>query len=640
MSVPNKRHRLDQLSTVLIRGTSVLVLLLVLGMLLQMLGSTLPLFDSVQVVPAQPRDNARVSAAGGLAPRPAWVPSGPAPTAWYNSSTQRVWVQLEADGTVAGERLLPTDGPGDWHSQPLSVSRQAVGADYIELVAAGNKVLALDSAGRYQLWALGGVQADIKQPPVTAGYTEGRISAYRAVKPTSGKRAWLLLLEDAVEQIHLVQRDDGLVLEPLWRSASGAALIDAEPSLVDQRVLLARADGALELWSATTGRRLARWQAGTSVAKVGWLSRDQVYALSADGERMTWTVTDPAKGVSLATLFTPQQYQGYGEPSAVWQPTAASDGYEVKMSVLPLLQGTLKAALLALLLALPLAVGAAVFVGFFMTPTWRDRIKPSIEMIAAFPTVVVGAVAAVWLAPRLLDVLMGLVGIVLCVPPGIALLAVLWRRHTLAQRTTYLLGQLPFLLLPPLVLLMWLGWQGGFAVERALFDGSIVDWLYRHYGLNAQHRNAILVGVALGFAIIPTIFTVAEDAIHAVPRAAAAGSLALGATQWQSFRDVVLPVAMPGILSGVMLGFGRAIGETMILLLVSGNAPLDSWNLLEGLRSLSATLAIELPESLVGSPHYRVLFLAALLLFGLTFISNTIAQLLRRHLRRRYGFDL
>ena len=145
-----------------------------------------------------------------------------------------------------------------------------------------------------------------------------------------------------------------------------------------------------------------------------------------------------------------------------------------------------------------------------------------------------------------------------------------------------------------------------------------------------------MVGFAMGFAVIPTIFTIAEDAIFSVPKHLSDGSLALGATAWQTLMNVVLLTASPGIFSAIMMGLGRAVGETMIVLMATGNTPIMDWNILEGMRTLSATIAVELPESEVGSSHFRILFLAALLLFVFTFAVNSIAEWVRQRLRARY----
>jgi len=141
----------------------------------------------------------------------------------------------------------------------------------------------------------------------------------------------------------------------------------------------------------------------------------------------------------------------------------------------------------------------------------------------------------------------------------------------------------------------------------------------------------------MGFAVIPTIYSIAEDALFEVPKHLTQGSLALGATPWQTLMRVVLPTASPGIFSAVMIGFGRAVGETMIVLMATGNTPVMTMNIFEGFRTLSANIAVEMPESEVSSTHFRVLFLAALVLFLFTFLFNTTAEIVRQRLRRKYG---
>ncbi|MDF5601753.1 ABC transporter permease subunit, partial [Vibrio parahaemolyticus] len=172
-------------------------------------------------------------------------------------------------------------------------------------------------------------------------------------------------------------------------------------------------------------------------------------------------------------------------------------------------------------------------------------------------------------------------------------------------------------------------------IEQTFFGGDMRLFLTEH-GIGYDQRNALVVGLAMGFAVIPTIFTIAEDAIFSVPKHLSDGSLALGATPWQTLIYVVLLTASPGIFSAIMMGLGRAVGETMIVLMATGNTPLMDWNILEGLRSLSATIAVELPESEVGSSHYRLLFLAALILFVFTFAVNALAEWVRQRLRDKY----
>ena len=162
-------------------------------------------------------------------------------------------------------------------------------------------------------------------------------------------------------------------------------------------------------------------------------------------------------------------------------------------------------------------------------------------------------------------------------------------------------------------------------------------WLTDELGITYDQRNSLVVGIAMGFAVIPIIFTICEDAVFGVPEHLTMGSLALGATTWQTAVRVVLLTASPGIFSAVMIGFGRAVGETMIVLMATGNTAIMDMNIFEGFRTLSANIAVEMPESEVDSTHYRILFLAALVLFLATFLFNTIAEVVRQRLRVKYS---
>jgi len=148
-------------------------------------------------------------------------------------------------------------------------------------------------------------------------------------------------------------------------------------------------------------------------------------------------------------------------------------------------------------------------------------------------------------------------------------------------------------------------------------------------------RNALIVGFVMGFAIIPIIYTIAEDALGSVPDHLRSASLGAGATPWQTAVRIVIPTAMSGLFSAVMIGLGRAVGETMIVLMAAGNTPVMEWNLFNGFRTLSANIAVELPEAVRNSTHYRTLFLAALVLFVMTFILNTAAEMIRLRFRKK-----
>jgi phosphate transport system permease protein len=147
--------------------------------------------------------------------------------------------------------------------------------------------------------------------------------------------------------------------------------------------------------------------------------------------------------------------------------------------------------------------------------------------------------------------------------------------------------------------------------------------------------NSLNAGIALGLAVIPIVFTVAEDAMTSVPRSLRDAATALGANSWQVSLTTVLPAAMPGISAGVVLGFGRAVGETMIVLMASGNAAILSANFLDSVRTFSATIAAELAEVVFGSAHYHVLFMVGSLLFVFTFLINLGGDVVLRRLKQR-----
>jgi phosphate transport system permease protein len=199
-------------------------------------------------------------------------------------------------------------------------------------------------------------------------------------------------------------------------------------------------------------------------------------------------------------------------------------------------------------------------------------------------------------------------------------------------------GTEALLLVPVAIAAGWLAITLGDLGETWLLGGDYRGWLRSVLGLTYDQRNSLVVGVAMGFAVIPIIFTIAEDSLANVPQHLRAGSLALGATRWQTALRVVLPTASPGIFSAIMIGFGRAVGETMIVLMATGNTPVMDWSMFSGFRALSANIAVELPEAPEGGTLFRVLFLAALLLFGFTFLVNTAAELVRLRLRRKYRY--
>jgi phosphate transport system permease protein len=255
----------------------------------------------------------------------------------------------------------------------------------------------------------------------------------------------------------------------------------------------------------------------------------------------------------------------------------------------------------------------------------------------ALPTVILGFLAGLWLAPFVDNNLAGTLVTLFLMPFSFVITAWVW--HKLPQSFTNRLGSgwEAGLLLPVIILVMWVGVSLGHPIEAAFFGGDMPRWVTNELGWKYEQRNSLVVGIAMGFAVIPTIFSIAEDAVFSVPKHLTSGSLALGATHWQTLYNVVLLTASPGIFSAIMVGMGRAVGETMIVLMATGNTAVMDLSIFTGFRTLSANIGVEMPEAAVGSTHYLLLFFSALVLFVFTFFINTLAELIRQRLREKYS---
>jgi len=266
----------------------------------------------------------------------------------------------------------------------------------------------------------------------------------------------------------------------------------------------------------------------------------------------------------------------------------------------------------------------------------RGAIKPTVEIMAGLPSVVLGFIAGLVLAPLLENWMMA---VLMVIPVGfiLALLLMLaWQKLPKPFRDKFGNGKEALWLIPVIIFSLAVSSWIAPVAENIFFGGDYRNWLYQGHGILYDQRNSIVVGFAMGFAVIPIIFSISEDAFSAVPKSLSSASLACGASPWQTAWRVVLPTASPGVFSAVMVGFGRAIGETMIVLMATGNTPLMDWGPFNGMRTLSANIAVEIPEAPHQGTLYRILFFTALLLFVLTFILNTAAELIRQSLRKRY----
>lgn len=417
------------------------------------------------------------------------------------------------------------------------------------------------------------------------------------------------------------------------------ALVSVESIETEQRrkgFAVADRQGGITLYYSTSQRTLAHINTATSrIYEMAWSARaEHLLAVDENEQLYFYHVDNEFPEVSWDVLWGKVWYEGYDEPDYIWQSSASTNEFEPKYSLVPLSFGTLKAAFYAMLFAVPVAILGAMFTAQFMAPKMRQTVKPSIEIMEALPTVILGFLAGLWLAPYVEAHLAGVFALLLLLPFAFILFAALWM---LVPNKSVFEGWEAALLIPIVLLMIWLATNLSVPLEHLFFDGDMRKYMSNEWGLTYDQRNSLVVGLIMGFAVIPTIFSIAEDALFSVPQHLIRGSLALGASRWQTMMRVVIPAASPALFSAVMMGFGRAVGETMIVLMATGNTPLMDMSIFQGMRTLAANIAVEVPEAEVASTHYRILFLAALILFLFTFIFNTLAEVIRHRLRKRYS---
>ena len=401
------------------------------------------------------------------------------------------------------------------------------------------------------------------------------------------------------------------------------------------------AESALAIFHTTSSRLLLEKTVAENNRKIVTLAisprANALLTLDDAGGYSFWSLENQHPEISWSSLWEKVWYESYPEPDFIWQSSASDNDFEEKYSFTPLAFGTLKAAFYAMLIAAPLAVCGAIYTAYFMTPGIRRKVKPLIELMEALPTVILGFLAGLWLAPFFERNLAGVFAIFILLPFGVLLFGFLWSRLPKPIRLRVPDGWHAILLIPVVIAIVLGCVAASGLLELWFFGGDMRAWLTYDLGVSYDQRNAMVVGVAMGFAVIPTIFSIAEDAIFSVPKSLSYGSLALGATPWQTLVGVVIPTASPGIFSALMIGMGRAVGETMIVLMATGNTPVMDVNIFEGMRTLAANIAVEIGETEVDSSHFRILFLAAFVLFLFTFVVNTAAEIVRQRLRKKYG---
>ncbi|MGM0525172.1 MAG: ABC transporter permease subunit [Pseudomonadota bacterium] len=450
----------------------------------------------------------------------------------------------------------------------------------------------------------------------------------------------ILLTHDSgkVSQWFEVPGDDGRQYQYIRSFDAGSPVTNIEVEYYRRTFYTLSENGEMNIFHTTAEADLYRGKPSEAAIEAVMVDPRANYLLMKTEQGYgIYDVDNEHPEVSWSAIWQEVWYEGYPEPDYTWQSTGGSDDFESKFSLVPISFGTIKAAAYAMLFAVPIGLAAAVYTAYFMSPSVRKFVKPTVEIMEALPTVILGFLAGLWLAPLAEAYLPGFISVILLVPLAIIGTAALWTTLPTRIRNKVSDGRASLLLIPVVMFTGWLSFELSPWVEQILFDGDARRYLTNELGITFDQRNSLVVGIAMGFAVIPTIFSIAEDAVFSVPKHLSNGSLALGATPWQTLTKVVLLTASPGIFSAVMMGLGRAVGETMIVLMATGNTPIMDWNIFEGMRTLSANIAVEMPESEVGSSHYRILFLAAFVLFIFTFFFNTIAEFVRQRLRDKYS---
>lgn len=548
--------------------------------------------------------------------------------------------------------LVALDQPGSLRVVERSVASGMRRERTVELTTSPTRVI-LGPRGRlcYLLDARGGLEIRELQDastPVFIGSLRPTDAEISAIEPLLGRYSlvvadtrgqvtqWMLISESGASRMAPVRRFDVSDESAASTASANIVRIVAEPRRKGFATI--RSDGAVSLVYPTSQRVVARANdlAPGSPTSATIAPRSDVLMIANAGSIARIRLDNPHPEISLSALWGRVWYESYSEPVYSWQSSAAETDFEPKFSLSPLLLGTIKAATYALVLAIPFALMAAIYTAVFMAPRMRAIVKPGIETMAALPTVVLGFIGGLWLAPVVEANLAGVVALVVVLPVGVFLGALAWSRLP-ASLTVRWDGWYGLLAIPLIIAIVTTALHLGPLVEAALLGGDARLWLSETLGLGFDQRNALVVGLIMGLAVMPTIFTIAEDALHSVPTGMVNGSLALGATKWQTLTRVILLTASPGIFSAITIGMGRAVGETMIVLMATGNTPLMNFNLFEGMRTFAANIAVEMPESEVGSTHFRLLFLTALVLFLITFALNTIAEVVRQRLRKRYA---
>ena len=506
------------------------------------------------------------------------------------------------------------------------------------LDSTGESLLVGTQDGRLLYWDL----RDFKEPRLMSFQEVG--SAITALSYLIGDRSIVVGTQKGAVEVWMPFLDANKGGDPQLQKIRAfiphqEAVTTISPSQRDKGFVTSDASGSVAVHYSTSGQTLLEIP-GTGQAIRGTMFSPKgngVMVLQEQGRLDVYHLDNEHPEATFSSLFRPVLYEGYDEPLHIWQSTGGSDSFEPKFGLWPLMFGTLKGTFYAMLLATPLAVLGAVYTSMFMSPNLRSVVKPTVEIMAAFPTVVLGFLAGLWFAPLLEKIFPAVSAVFILVPLVIIVASLCWHFWpSKIQKNSGHVLELCFLL----VLIggaVWICLQLNTEIEGWFYGSDYKAWLSNTFGVGYDQRNALVIAFAMGIAVIPTIFSISEDSISNVPRHLISGSLALGATPWQTLTKLVIVSASPGIFSALMIGLGRVVGETMIVLMATGNTPVMDFNLFNGFRTLSANIAVEMPEAPHGGTLYRLLFMAGLILFIFTSVVNTIAEVVRQRLRARYS---
>jgi len=343
-------------------------------------------------------------------------------------------------------------------------------------------------AGRQAVTSLALVLGDVS---VAVGDAQGSLTTWFPVKVAGSGD------DKRLSRIHTLRPNDGKV-----------ALILPSPR---DKTLFSHDAAAIHADHMTSERNLLTIQPGAAISHAALSPKGNTLSVLDSSRVLTvWKLDIPHPEISFGTLFGKVWYEGYDRPEYAWQSSAANDDFEPKLSLVPLVFGTIKATLFAMLFAVPLALLAALYTSQFMSPRLKGRVKPVVEIMAAIPSVVIGFLAGLWLAPLIDKSVLTIFLAIVIVPAMLLITIFFWKRIKTAsplQRVTR--GHEFIAMIPVVILGVYLAFLLSGLAEVNLFAGDFKQWLYSSLGVRYDQRDSIIIAIALGFAVIPIIFTIA-----------------------------------------------------------------------------------------------------------------------------------